>query len=568
MDRDKLNELLLTVQRPGRYVGGEWNAVKKEWSADRVKVCLAFPDTYEIGMSHLGIKILYGILNNRDDCLCERIFCPWPDFEKVLRDNRIELFSLESRKGLREFDIIGFSLAYELGYTNVLSILDLGNIPLTSSERKDGDPLIIAGGSSCFNPEPMADFIDAFVIGDGEEVVEELIDVYKANGRKIAGPRKKLLRALSEIEGVYVPSLYSVEYGSGGLIKNFCPAEKGVPEYVKKRVVNDLNKAFYPVRQVVPNIQIVHDRMAVEIMRGCKHACRFCQASAVYRQPRERSKQNVIQLAKECYNATGFDEISLLSLSSIDHSDIIGMIEGLNREFSGKAVSVSVPSLRIEEKLPDLPVLLSRVKKSGLTFAPEAGSERMRRLCGKNIDIEKLFKAAEGSFRAGWRHVKLYFMIGLPSESYDDILEMASVINRVSELKKAVDGRPARVNVSINPFIPKPHSAFEREAMGSAEDLRVKREILRKSVTSKYIELDFHDFRLSYLEAVFSRGDRRLCDAVRLAWKSGCRFDAWGEMFNFDRWQSAFASASVDMDSYISARVGEDSRLPWDFIHL
>jgi len=548
MDNDKLNELLLTVQKPGRYSGGEWNAVKKEWTNDLVKVCLAFPDLYEVGMSYLGIKILYGILNGRDDCLCERVFAPWPDFEKVLRDNKMSLFSLESRRALKDFDIIGFSLAYELGYTNALNILDLGGIPVKSSQRSDNDPLVIAGGPSCFNPEPMAEFIDAFVIGDGEEVVEEIIELYKKSKSAQPVSRNKLLKDLSAIEGVYVPVLYN-------------PGQ-----VVKKRIVRDLDKAYYPIGQIVPNIQIIHDRMAIEIMRGCKHACKFCQASATYSPPRERSRDTVLRLAGECYAATGYDEISLLSLSSGDYYEIAELIKDLNGIFADKAVSISVPSLRIEERIADLPVLLAKVKKSGLTFAPEAGSDRLRKMCNKNIDIEKLFEAAEASFRLGWRHVKLYFMIGLPGESREDISEIADIVHRISELKRKVDGRPAQVNVSINPFVPKPHTFFEREPMDSAASLEEKREFLRRSIKTKLIELDFHSYNLSYLEAVFARGDRKLGDAIMIAWEKGCRFDAWKEMVNFDNWASAFKMSNIDTDTYTKGRPGQDSKLPWDFI--
>lgn len=561
-----LEELLLTVRKPGRYVGGEWNAVKKEWTEDKLKFLLAFPDVYEVGMSHLGIKILYGILNEREDVLCERVFAPWPDMEKVLRDNSIGLFSLESRRILKDFDIVGFSLAYELSYTNAINMLDLGGIPMLSASRGDDDPIVIAGGPCCYNPEPMADFIDAFVIGDGEEVIEEIAEVckkYRGNGS-----REKLLGELARIEGVYVPSLYSVEYGDDGTLKSFLPKSSGVPAVVKKRVVRDLDKAYYPVRQIVPNIQTVHDRITIEIMRGCKHACAFCEACATYRPCRERSMENILKLARDTYAETGYDEISLLSLSSGDHSRIVEIMKRLNDEFKGKSVSVSMPSLRVEDILKHLPTLISEVKKSGLTFAPEAGSERLRARINKRIDIDKLFEAVRESYRMGWRRVKLYFMIGLPTEEDKDVDEIAAVVSRISALKKEVDGRPADVAVSINAFIPKPHTAFEREGFDSVDNIARKKSILRSSLKSHSIELSFHPTEISLLEGAFSRGDRRLGEVLRLSWEYGARFDGWQELFNHGIWARAFKESNIDPDFYSSRRRLEEETLPWEFISL
>jgi len=563
---DKLEELLLTVQKPGRYVGGEWNAVKKEWTDDKLKVCLAFPDVYEVGMSYLGIKILYGILNNRDDCLCERVFAPWKDFETVLRNNDIKLFSLESRHPLKDFDIVGFSLAYELGYTNLLNMLNLGGIPIISSDRNDSDPIIIAGGPSCYNPEPVAEFIDAFVIGDGEDVINEIADVVKNSKPGDQGSRKEILKKLAKLNGVYVPSFYKADYNPDGTVNKFYPIEEGIPEEIKKRIVKNLDDAFYPTKQIVPNISIVHDRIAIEIMRGCKHACRFCQASATYRPCRERSRKNIVRLAKESYAATGYDEISLLSLSSIDHSELVGIIEDLNSEFSGKAVSISVPSLRIEEKISSIPVLISKVKKSGLTFAPEAGSERLRKILGKNIGVEKLSAAALESFKAGWKQVKLYFMIGLPGEEDADLSDIAVMVNKISNLKKEVDGRAANITLSINAFVPKPHTDFELNAMDSIDALEKKRNVLRDHIRSRMIKMDFHSYNMSRIEAVFSRGDRRLSRVVIKAWEKGARFDGWQDVFDFNIWTSAFQETGRDPDFYTTRHRNESEMLPWSFI--
>lgn len=566
MDNKKLEELLLTVQRPGRYVGGEWNAVKKDWTPERIKFLLAFPDTYEIGMSNLGIKILYGILNGRDDCLSERVFAPWKDFEAVLRTNGMELFSLESRKPIREFDIIGFSIPHELCYTNILTILDLGGIPKKSSERKEGDPLIIAGGPACFNPEPMADFFDAFVIGDGEEVILEIVDMCKGSRSQGPGSRKKILKELAKIKGIYIPSLYKVSYNDDGTIREFVPSEDGVPDKISKRVVKDLDAAFYPTSQIVPNIQVVHDRIAIEIMRGCRHACSFCQATTIYRPARERSKDKIVELAKRTYAATGYDEISLLSLSSVDHPRLKDIIEELNTEFCPKSVSISVPSLRIEDAIEDLPVLIAKVKKSGLTFAPEAGSEGLRKSINKNIDMEKLFRAASGSFKAGWRHVKLYFMIGLPGENDDDILKIAELIYKVSDLRKGIDGKAAEVTASVNPFIPKARTALERAAMDDPETLERKKGLLMKAIRPKFIKLDFHSFNSSLLEAVLARGDRRIAEAVLQAWKNGARFDGWSEGFDFDIWSASFKAANIDPAFYALRARGPGEILPWSKI--
>ncbi|MFA4981202.1 MAG: TIGR03960 family B12-binding radical SAM protein [Candidatus Omnitrophota bacterium] len=556
-----LEELLLTVQKPGRYCGGEWNSVRKEWTDDKVKVLLAFPDLYEVGMSYLGTKILYGILNDRDDCLCERVFSPWGDFEDVLRKNNLDLFSLETRRPIKDFDIIGFSVTYELGYTNVLNMLDLGRIPLRAPERTDEDPLIIAGGPSCYNPEPIAEFIDAFVIGDGEEVISEIVDAYKAGES-----RKELLTRLSKIKGIYVPSFYNTEYNEDGTPKKFSIIEKDAPAKIIKRFVGNLDDAYYPVKQIVPNIQIIHDRLIIEIMRGCKHGCKFCQATVTYRPCRERSVGKILELARESYARTGYDEISLLSLSSVDHSRLPEIMARLNEEFGPRSVSISVPSLRIEDALKNLPLLISNVKKAGLTFAPEAGTPELRKSLNKGIDIEKLFHAALESYKAGWRHVKLYFMIGLPGETEKDLLSISEMIYKISDLKREVDGKSAHITASINAFVPKPHTPFQREPMDSAAILNKKIDLLRKSMRSKMVEMDFHSVKMSYLEAVFSRGDRALAAVVYEAWKSGARFDGWKDRFNFDLWMAAFEKAGVDHSFYAGRARLSDEILPWDFI--
>ena len=560
---DNLNELLLQVQKPARYIGGEWNMVKKEWTPDKVKVLLAFPEVYEIGMSYLGLKILYGILNKRDDCLCERAFSPWQDFEDILRKNKMSLFSLESRRPIKEFDIIGISLAYELNYTNALNLLDLGGIALKSSLRGDGDPLIIAGGPACYNPEPISEFIDAFVIGDGEDAINEIVDLYKS-----MDSRKKLLRELAKTPGVYVPSLYEVEYNGDGTIKSFKPKEENLPGKIQKRVVKDLDNSFYPTDQIVPYIQIVHDRIGLEIMRGCKHACKFCQAGTTYRPRRERSKKRVLEIALEAYSKTGYEEITLLSLSSGDHSRIREMIEELNSAFKERCVSISVPSLRIEDILSELPALVSKVKKSGLTFAPEAGSECLRRVINKNIDMEKFMEALRESYRSGWRRVKLYFMIGLPTENDEDLERIAKLLYRVSNLRREIDGKDANVTASINAFVPKPHTPFQWEAMEPIDSLLGKKNYLKDSVKSRMIEMDFNSFHMGYLEAVFARGDRKLSGVLYEAYSKGAKFDGWRDHFNFNLWMESFKAIGVDPDFYAARRRNPDEILPWNFIDI
>ncbi|MBI4974998.1 MAG: TIGR03960 family B12-binding radical SAM protein [Candidatus Omnitrophica bacterium] len=567
-----LDEILLTVQKPGRYIGGEWNSVRKEWTDDLVKILLAFPDVYEVGMSYLGLKILYGILNKCKDCLCERVFSPWVDMEEVLRKNRIDLFSLESRRPISEFDIIGFSLAYELSYTNVLNILDLGGIPKRASERGDDDPLIIAGGPACSNPEPMAEFIDLFVVGEGEEVILEIVEAYKNSKLKTKESRRGLLRELANIKGCYVPSLYEVEYNPDNTIKKFTPVEKEIGSKVEKRIVSDLENAFYPTEQIVPYIEIVHDRIALEIMRGCKHMCRFCQAGTIYKPSRERSRKRVLKLAEEAYRATGFDEISLLSLSSADHSHILEIIKDLNAIFKDRAVSISVPSLRVEDVLKNLPSLISQVRKTGLTFAPETASETIRKVINKKIDIEKLFEAVSESFKRGWQRVKLYFMMGLPAEKEEDLLAMAELINKISSLKRNIDGNYAQVRASINAFVPKPHTPFQWCATENLATLTRKSAILKDHIKSaparRMIKLDFHSFQMSRLEAVFSRGDRRLSDSLHEAWRSGARYDGWQDFFNYDLWMKAFEVTGIDPHFYAERTRGFDEILPWDFIDI
>ncbi len=534
---------LLTVTKPARYIGREINQVVKDFDRQEVKFALCFPDIYEVGMSHLGFKIIYGLLNSLEGVVCERVFSPWSDFEELLIKNSIEIFSLESKRPLKDFDIIGFSLSHELNYTNVLNILKLGNIRLKSSERENKDPLIIAGGYCCFNPEPMTDFIDAFVIGEAEEVILEITEVFKAH----KGKREELLKNLSSLEGVYVPSFYEP------------------PKRIKKRIVSDFNNAYYPVDQIVPYISVIHDRISIEIMRGCTGGCRFCHAGMVTRPVRLRKPDKILELAKKTYERTGYEEISLVSLSSIDHPHIKEIITGLNGYFNEKGIGISLPSLRVENALKDIPVLISKTRKTTLTFAPEAATERLLNVINKNIRLDNLWTAAEEAFKAGWRHLKLYFMLGLPTETEDDIRGIVKICRELSQLKKKFDGHPASINISISAFIPKPHTPFQWEAMEGISPLKEKIRFIKDSLKSRLFKVDAHNVESSFLEAVFSRGDRKLGKVILTAFNKGCRFDNWSDKFRFDLWMKSFEEEGIEPCSYTHSR-NSDEALNWDVI--
>ena len=571
----KILELIKQVQKPGRYIGEEYNAVKKDWAQPFLRVLLAFPDMYEVGMSYLGMRILYGILNERKDVVCERVFAPWPDMETLLRKHACPIFGLESKKPIKEFDIIGFSFAFELNYTNALNILDLGGVPMRSRDRGDGDPLVMAGGPSCYNPEPMADFIDAFVIGDGEEAIVDIVEVCKRfvdtghRTQKRIRDRKGLLKELATIDGVYVPSLYDVEYATDGTIHYFKPQATGAPSRVKKRLVKDLDSAYYPVKQIVPHIQIVHDRIVLEIMRGCAHLCKFCQAGATCLPGRERSVEKILELATSVYKNTGYEEISLISLSSGDHSRITEVFARLNSVFRDKAVSISMPSLRIEDITDKLPQLMREVRKAGLTFAPESGSERLRKFINKNIAIEKLRSTVLEAYRLGWNRIKLYFMIGLPTETENDLLETIALAEELSNMRRQVGRGPGFIAASITAFVPKPHTPFQWYGMEPRSVIEARQIFLKTHNPAKNkVKLDFHNLDTSLLESVFSRGDRRLGQVVAKAWEMGARLDSWGEFFNSALWTRAFTECGISPDFYSHRARSYEEILPWDFIDV
>ncbi len=564
-----LEDILSQVQKPGRYIGKEWNVSVKNFEQSEIRFALVFPDMYELGMSNLGIRIIYGILNNIPDVACERFFSPGLDLEKILRRDNLAVFSLESHREFKDFDIVGISLGHELTYTNVLNLLELGGLPLRASSRGKDFPLVIGGGPCCLNPEPLADFFDLFLIGEAEDAIVEIVDAWRKIKEKLKSKvftKDDALLELAAIPGVYVPSLYDAQYDAEGKLKYFKPKAFGAPETITKRFVKDLNSAYFPKEWVVPYIQIVHDRITLEITRGCPNTCRFCQARPNYFPYRIRQPHNVIDLAKACYSASGYEEIALGGLSISDYPHIVNVISELIGFFKDKGVAVSLPSIKPTQILGELSALIATIKKTGLTFAPEAASERLRAILSKDFDMQEFYHTLEQAYRSGYQHVKLYFMIGLPQEEIKDLDAIVEFCLKVSELKRKFSGGPAQVNLSVNTLIPKPHTPLQWSKMPGLEGIKEKQGYLRQQARrSKRLKLSFHNSQMSFLEGVFSRGDRRLAEVVLGAFKKGARFDAWGDYFDFARWQEAFNDAGIDPDFYLKERSLDDV-LPWDFI--
>ncbi|MEW6171375.1 MAG: TIGR03960 family B12-binding radical SAM protein, partial [Candidatus Omnitrophota bacterium] len=469
-----MQEWLLEIKKPGRYLGNEWNVIKKDISKIKIKFALCFPDLYEIGMSYLGLRILYGLLNSKKDIACERVFSPDIDLENKLREKNLDLVSLESRLPLKDFDFLGFSLTYELSYTNVLNILNLSKIPLYARERDESYPLIIGGGNCTLNPEPIATFFDFFIIGETEDTILKIIERYKKFKQNKLYKKEKFLQELTKIPGVYVPSFYNVEYNLDNTIKNFNPLYQNIPHRIKKTFILNLNKNYFPINWIVPHVSIVHDRISLEIMRGCPNACNFCQARIFYWPYRIRDVKKILDLSKKNYKATGYEEISLLGLSSGEHPQIIKILEGLIENFKEKGISIALPSLKAKDLTKQLPILLTKIKKTGLTFAPEAGTERLRQVINKSLDMQSLFDAVRASYIAGYRHIKLYFMIGLPSETYEDLDGIVSLAKKISEIKKEIDNRLGEVHLSISTLIPKAHTPFQWLEMEKIEIIQKK----------------------------------------------------------------------------------------------
>jgi radical SAM family uncharacterized protein len=565
-----IEPLLLQVKSPSQYIGGEFNSIVKNHSSVSVKVALCFPDTYAIGMSHWGLQVLYGAINQREDALSERVFAPQVDMENLLRQESIPLFTLETHTPIKNFDILAFSLQYELVYTNVLNILDLSGIPLQRTARSDNDPLVIAGGPCVFNPEPLSDFIDIFVIGDGEQKIGEIISVLKEiKQSNIKHSREDIIKHLiKNISSLYAPSLYQVNYNSDDTIKEILPLFDWIPTRVAKATVEDLDNVFYPTSPIVPLGNAIHNRINLEIMRGCPHSCRFCVSGVIKSPLRIRSVKKLITLSEEIYRNTGYEEISLLSLSSGDYPDLDELLVRLNSRFKARRVGLSLPSLRVDEKLMKLPEILNTVRKASFTMSPETGTETIREVINKNIKDEDLYSAIRAAYRNGWRLVKLYFMIGLPSETMDDVKAIAEIVHKASAIGLDVFGRYGKINVTISPFVPKPHTAFQWSRMDNLATLLEKQLLLKKLLSQKNIRVKFHQPQRSFIESIFSRGDRRLGKLLLIAYRNGCKFDAWDEYFDFTKWQKTLEDASREINSeFYALRERKHSEiLPWDMI--
>lgn len=567
MDNNKFEELLLSVQKPGRYSGGEMGSIIKNKDEVDIRFAFCFPDTYEIGMSHLGMKILYSQFNSRDDIWCERVFAPATDFEDVMRENNIPLFAIESRDPLTEFDIIGFTLQYEMSYTNILNMLDLANIPIRSCDRDGSFPLVVAGGPCVCNPEPIADFIDLFFLGEGEEVDLEVIDLYKKY--KDSGDKHGFLKEAAKIEGVYVPSLYDISYNEDGTIASVTPKD-GAPKIVKKRIIKDLDSCFYPDNFVTPYIEIVHDRAVQEIFRGCIRGCRFCQAGYIYRPVREKSPDVINKQAKALCESTGYDEMSLSSLSTSDYTEIEHLLDDMIDWTNDRKISLSLPSLRIDNFSNELIEKTNAIRKSGLTFAPEAGTQRLRDVINKNITEDEIIGTCKTAFSSGYTSVKLYFMLGLPTETDEDLLGITrlgqKIVDEYYRMENRPKGKAVNVSISVSSFVPKPFTPFQFEPQDTVETIRRKQLFLRDNVTTKKISLSWHDSSTSFLEGVLARGDRKLCGVIESAWKKGCKFDSWSENFLLDKWMEAFREHGVDPSFYANRKRDYSEIMPWEHL--
>jgi radical SAM family uncharacterized protein len=564
-----LDGILPKVAKPARYTGHEWNGVVKDWSQAEVKVALAYPDVYEVGMSNLGLMILYDILNREEGILAERVYAPWIDMEEAMRRAGIPLYSLESRRPLAEFDIIGFSLQYELNYTNVLNMLNLADLLPLAAERGDSAPLIIGGGSCTYNAEPLADFFDLFVIGEGEEVLLELVRAYRefrflGFGFRVA--KAGFLREAAKIEGVYVPGLYDVRYHDDGTVDAVEPLVPEAKVRVRKRIVDTLPPA--PTRLVIPYIEVIHDRAMIEIQRGCTQGCRFCQAGFIYRPLRERPMDEVLETVETMVKETGYEEAALVSLSSSDHSQIEPLVRRLTTDYQHPPLAISLPSLRIDSFSVELAEMFQGRRKTGLTFAPEAGSQRLRDVINKNVTEEDLLRTAEAAYASGWQRIKLYFMVGLPTETLEDVAAIVDLVKKVRAIGRRHQGKKTQVNVSLGTFVPKAFTPFQWLPLADEGSLKEKQELLRRGLRGPGISFSWQDPRITLLEAALSRGDRRLGQVIHRAWQLGAKFDAWDELFDESLWWRAFAEVGLDPNFYARRERALDEVLPWDHIDV
>ena len=567
------DDILLQIEKPARYIGGEVNSVMKDPSEVDIRFAMCFPDVYEIGMSHLGIQILYDMFNRREDTWCERVYSPWTDLDKILHEKNIPLFALESQDPIRDFDFLGITIQFEMCYTNILQILDLSQIPLHASERTEADPIVIGGGPCTYNPEPLADFFDIFYIGEGETVYDELLDAYKV-WKNSGKSRKEFLETAAQIEGLYVPAFYDPEYNTDGTLKSFTPNNMHAPDTVKKQVVMDVTDTSYPMKPVVPFIKATQDRVVLEIQRGCIRGCRFCQAGMIYRPTRERNVDKLKEYARTMLKTTGHEEISLSSLSSSDYSELKELVTFLIDEFKGKGINISLPSLRIDAFSLDVMSKVQDIRKSSLTFAPEAGSQRMRNVINKGLTEEDILDGAGQAFEGGWTKVKLYFMLGLPTETEEDMREIARLSDRVArryyEIPKDRRNGKCQITASSSFFVPKPFTPFQWASMCTAEEYMRRAEIVKDEfhaqLNRKSLKYNWHDAQITVLEGVMARGDRKIGKVVEEAYRLGCLFDSWTESFHNDLWMQAFENTGIDPAFYNLRERGEDELFPWDFI--
>ena len=566
------DDILCKVEKPSRYVGGELNQVIKNPKDVNIRFAFCFPDVYEVGMSHLGTRILYHTINERKNTYCERVFAPWPDMETLMRKSDIKLFTLETKTPLDQFDMLGFTLQYEMSYTNILNMLDMSGITIRASERGEDEPIIMAGGPCAYNPEPLYDIVDFFEIGEGEEMMDDVLEVYarhKANGKV---NKKEFLREISHIGGIYVPSLYDVSYNEDGTIREFTPKYEDVPAKIKKRIVNNFDKVSFPDEMIVPYTDIVHDRVVLETARGCTNGCRFCQAGMIYRPVREKTTNTLIEQARKALKATGYDEVSLASLSICDYSNIQNLISSLVLEHEADKVGIALPSIRVDAFSVDLIKEIQKVRKTGLTFAPEAGSQRMRDIINKGLTEERILEAAKSAFESGWSTIKLYFILGLPYETTEDAAGIGELAEKMADvyfgIPKDVRNKGLKITVSTSILVPKPFTPFQWAPMARPEIVDERIKAVRGAIKSRSIVYNYHEQETSFMEAVFARGDRRTCDVLIKAFEKGAKFDGWSEYFNMEIWNEAMEECNLDSEFYVYREREYDEILPWDFIDI